>query len=307
VALLSIRAQTPTPTETASPTPSATETVSPTPTATPVTHLDVGDSWWLVVAVLAVVLLAGLVIIGGRRWLEGPPPSKPGDPVPREGSDRTLIRSWLAISLVGGLLLFVAVSFWLDDTTLRSTLVGGLVANAGAAVAFYFAAKSSDQARQDILNASLGTMLVPNLIGMDLAKAQGAIAKTSLLLDARPEKRAEGAQVVDQEPKANALARHGSPVVAHFAGPIPDLKGSKRADAETALKDVGLGLVAEPEDAAGDASVSDWTPKQADGVPVDRKVTVKFTTKAESEETTEPEDTTGGRRSGRGGRSDRGK
>ena len=43
--------------------------------------------------------------------------------------------------------------------------MGGLAANAGAAVAFYFASKSSDQARKDILTAAFGTTLVPDLVG----------------------------------------------------------------------------------------------------------------------------------------------
>jgi hypothetical protein len=42
------------------------------------------------------------------------------------------------------------------------------VASAGAAVAFYFATKASDQARSDILNASLGTTTVPDLRGMKI-------------------------------------------------------------------------------------------------------------------------------------------
>ena len=45
----------------------------------------------------------------------------------KDRPDSTLVRSWLAISLVGGLLIFAAVSFWLDDTTLRSTLIGGVI------------------------------------------------------------------------------------------------------------------------------------------------------------------------------------
>src|SRR3954454_15223203 len=46
--------------------------------------------------------------------------------------DCTLVRSWLAISLVGGRVIFTAVSFWIGDTTLRSALVGGRVRDTGA-------------------------------------------------------------------------------------------------------------------------------------------------------------------------------
>jgi hypothetical protein len=124
-------------------------------TITAVTHLSGSDkvvTLWLVVAL---VLLAGGVVIAGRRWLEGGADGGSRGTTTTAKSrhadvtshDTTLIRSWLAISLVGGLLIFVATSFCLDDTTLRSTVIGGVVANAGAAVAFYFASKASDQAR----------------------------------------------------------------------------------------------------------------------------------------------------------------
>lgn len=75
----------------------------------------------------------------------------------------TLIRSWIAIASVFGLLLFCAVAFAIDDQWLRSTLIGEVVASAGAAVAFYFSSKSSDQARSDILSAAFGTAEVPTL------------------------------------------------------------------------------------------------------------------------------------------------
>jgi len=96
------------------------------------------------------------------------------------------------------LLIFVALSFWLDDTTLRSTLIGGVVANAGAAVAFYFASKSSDQARRDILGASLPSIPVPDLAGKNLQKVRETLAATALRLEQRPPAPVEGAQVLTQ-------------------------------------------------------------------------------------------------------------
>jgi hypothetical protein len=118
-----------------------------------------GDMGWILALVISFIVLAGLVVIVGRHYLEGPPPRAGARSVANPqapGRESTLVRSWLAISLVGGLLIFVTLSFYIDGTTLRSTLVGGLVANAGAAVAFYFASKASDQARHDILSAFVG-------------------------------------------------------------------------------------------------------------------------------------------------------
>ena len=119
----------------------------------------------------------------------------------------------MAISLVGGLLIFAAASFWFDDTTLRSTLIGGVVANAGAAVAFYFASKASDQARRDILNAAHpATVVVPDLVGKDLQEAESAIAKFPLTLVALPPEPVAGAKVTSQQPLAETPAQAGSTV-----------------------------------------------------------------------------------------------
>jgi uncharacterized membrane protein len=95
---------------------------------------------WLVVAG---IILAGIVVFTGR-W------------VLKSGQDdqaATFIRSWIAISLVIGLLIFCGATLLSSNTSLQSTLFGGLVASTGAAVAFYFSAKGTEQARADILGA----------------------------------------------------------------------------------------------------------------------------------------------------------
>src|SRR5262245_19216938 len=106
-------------------------------TAAGPSHLTGTD--WIVALSLTVglIIAAGLVVVFGRSKRDG---------VDVKSPDRTIMRSWLAIALTGGLLLFTVVSFGIDDPSLRSALVGGVVASAGAAVAFYFASKSADQA-----------------------------------------------------------------------------------------------------------------------------------------------------------------
>jgi hypothetical protein len=180
------------------------------PTPVPELQLDGEQGMGTLIAVVAFVLLTGLIIMGGRQLLEGR--AKEGDRDPM--ADRTTIRAWLAVSLVGGLLIFSAASFWFDDTTLRSALIGGVVANAGAAVAFYFASKSSDQARKDILNAALPTVLVPNLDGMSLASVQAAIAKLPLTLVTVPPEPAADAKVKSQDPLAHTPTHAGATVTA---------------------------------------------------------------------------------------------
>ncbi len=92
----------------------------------------------LLALVIASSLLAGLVVIWGRKHT----------PNQQQSSDQAtpIIRSWIAISLVIGLLIFCAAAFMVSDTNLRSILLGGLVASVGSAVAFYFSSKSTDQA-----------------------------------------------------------------------------------------------------------------------------------------------------------------
>jgi len=215
-----------------------TTTFEPTTAAaSSVTHLS--SSQWIIALAMTVglVIAAGIVVAVARNRLEGgatrqsssDASNKLEGGTTRQSSlgksnkpDRTLIRSWLAISLAGGLLLFCAISFGIDDTTLRSTLIGGLVANAGAAVAFYFASKSSDQAREDILNASKPQASVPNLVGQDAAAANAAIAASPFLLTREPTSPAAGTVVISQTPAAHQQAPQGAEVTATFGNPPAD-------------------------------------------------------------------------------------
>lgn len=128
-----------TPTLTPSGTPSPTPSGTPTPIGTPTTNATL--ILWLVVAG---IIAAGIVIIIGRNLL------KSG----QDGPAASVIRSWIAISLVIGLLIFCAATLLGNNTSLQSTLFGGLIASTGAAIAFYFSSKGADQARADILNAA---------------------------------------------------------------------------------------------------------------------------------------------------------
>jgi hypothetical protein len=135
-------AATPAPSPTA---PVITSTVVPTPvptttvTGTPAGHADL--ILWLVVAG---VIAAGIVIVIGRKVLT----SDQNDPA------ASVIRSWIAVALIIGLLIFCAATLLGSNTSLQSTLFGGLIASTGAAIAFYFSSKAADQARADILNAA---------------------------------------------------------------------------------------------------------------------------------------------------------
>jgi hypothetical protein len=173
---------------------------------TPVTHLGSGAASLTLWLTVGFVLLGGVVAAFGRSLLEGSFRSRSGSAPGKGGArrtspDRTFMRSWLALALVGGLLIFAAVSFQLDDTALRSSLLGGVIASAGAATAFYFASKSSDQARQDILNASFPTVTTPSLIGKTRAEVNATLAGTPLYLDALPTTAPDTWTAVSQDPQ----------------------------------------------------------------------------------------------------------
>jgi hypothetical protein len=143
-----------------------------------------------------------------------------------------VVRSWLAVSLVAGLMLFCLLSLGLNDSTLRSTLFGGLIASTGAATAFYFASKNSDQARQDILDASFGTVAVPDLSEKTIDEARGMMGAVALELRT-PVGAAGEAQISTQDPLARAQVRRGS-IVAVTVKDVGHQESDVAADPATA-------------------------------------------------------------------------
>jgi hypothetical protein len=168
-------------------------------------------SWGQALAVLgivaATVVVIGIVVIIARS-------------VGGKDPEQSVVRSWLALTLVAGLVLFCAVTFAINDPNLRSTVFGGLTASVGAAVAFYFSSKGSDQARKDILDATFGTETVPDLSNMSEADATGALGKTSLKLEVSPDSsKADNAVVKSQQPPKDSIARKGSSAVVTLSQP----------------------------------------------------------------------------------------
>ncbi len=177
----------------------AVQTLAAAAAATPL-------SWRQTLAVLGIiaitVLLIGLLVIFARSRVESNDPTQ------------SVVRSWIALTLVAGLVLFCAVTFAINDPDLQNTIFGGLTASVGAAIAFYFSSKSSDQARQDILNATFGTETVPALKGLTEDEATGLLGKTSLKLEVSPgSSTAADVKVESQQPPQNSVVRKGSSVV----------------------------------------------------------------------------------------------
>jgi hypothetical protein len=127
------------------------------------------------------------------------------------------VRSWIAIALVLGLLVFCAAAFALgDESTLLSTLVGGVTASVGAAVAFYFSSDTSDRARQDILEATFKTEAVPNLMDLSREEAVSRLAQQSLKAELLGDVKDNDAKVDMQMPLTNSQIRPGSVVAVHL-------------------------------------------------------------------------------------------
>jgi Putative Ig domain len=126
------------PSVTAIPSPSVTPSASPSPSPSPSPSGTSGPGlpahqgelvlWLLVGGIVAV----GIIVFVGRKFLTSD----------QGGQGTSFIRSWIAISLVLGLLIFCAAALLGTDASLQSILFGGLVASTGSAIAFYFAAQA---------------------------------------------------------------------------------------------------------------------------------------------------------------------
>jgi len=121
-----------------------------------------------------------------------------------------IIRAMLALVLVGGLVILAGASFTMGDTQTRNLLIGGVVASASGAVAFYFASRSAQDARRDLLNAALGTETVPKLVDLTVSQAQAAMSSGSLVLKLPEPVPAAEAKVATQSIAAGTSVPRGS-------------------------------------------------------------------------------------------------
>lgn len=164
------------PTTGATPTTTASSTTTATPTSVPGSQIVPTLPADQIVGVLAItaaaILIAGGLIIFARYLLA------------KQAPGSGVVRSWMAMSLVVALVLFCAVAMGIGDGNLRSTLIGGLTASVGSAVTFYFSTKSSDQARQDVMQASGTLETVPDLTGKTEEEAAALLGRTQFKLQA---------------------------------------------------------------------------------------------------------------------------
>ena len=162
------------------------------------------NAGWLLGSLIALIAVAVLAAIVYNFMTRNQPAGQGGTGITRQ---------MLALVLVGGLVVLTGAAFTTSDTQSRNLLVGGLVASAASAVAFYFASKSADAARQDVLSA-IGmptTDTAPHLVGLTIADAQAVMSTTSLALET-PVGSQPNANVAAQTPAAGTPMRAGSKV-----------------------------------------------------------------------------------------------
>jgi PASTA domain len=144
---------------------------------------------WSILCLIAaggIIMLFGRVGLSRGYWFKNPERTPVGSGQNRSSKDdenTSVVRSWVAIVLVGGLLILAAASFGLADETLRSTIIGGVVSASSAAVAFYFAGKAANEARRDLINAQTDRRIeVPKLQGKTIEVARNEASARGLFL-----------------------------------------------------------------------------------------------------------------------------
>jgi hypothetical protein len=124
-----------------------------------------------------------------------------------------ITRSMLALVLICGLVILAGASFAAGvDAETRNLLLGGVVASSSAAGAFYFASRSADSARRDVLNAAFGTETVPTLEGRTVTEARAETSRTSLALKLPEPAPAPTDKVKTQSPAPGTSVQRGTAI-----------------------------------------------------------------------------------------------
>ena len=131
-----------------------------------------GGPGWLLGSLITLVGIAILTAVLYTFW-SNPKGSR---------SSVGIIRALLALVLVGALVILAGASFSSSNSDTSNLLIGGVVASASGAVAFYFATRGAQDAQKDVLSAALGMETVPVLTALTVTQAQTALSKTSLKL-----------------------------------------------------------------------------------------------------------------------------
>jgi len=230
------------------------------------------------ILVAALIIAVGIFLLISRWLLEGSAARKSQSNSPSD-SDRTLIRGWLSSILVSGMLLFAVSSLFMDDETLRSLLMGGIIASAGTATAFYFASKAAEQNQKNLLEAaftSVNTFALPDLAGKPVAQARTIAEALSLKLDTAPKGADDANTIVSTTPPKGAAVKPGDTVVAVIIT-VPDVSGSKVKDAQQQIENLQLKVERAPQTADDNDTVTSIDPAAGTPMTIGQTVTVHTT------------------------------
>ena len=130
--------------------PAASATPAPSPHATTApafsgSALPPGLESWILVAIIGVAMVLAMVAL----LLYGLMNKSAG-----KSEGNSVVRAWIAVSLVAAVLIITAATLGGNDTGLQNVLIGSMVAASGSAVAFYFATKSAESANAAVLKAA---------------------------------------------------------------------------------------------------------------------------------------------------------
>jgi hypothetical protein len=165
--------------------------------STPSTPMGNLPPWALTGAIILVVVVVGvLLVVNG--W--------PRAATASNSADRSVVRRWIAVSLVVGLLVLTAAEIAGNNATTTSALIGGLTASVGSAIAYYFSTKASEQAQDKLTTATgggaAGPIVVPDLMGKSVTDALLALGSLELRLVVDPAAITQGTlgNIVSQVP-----------------------------------------------------------------------------------------------------------
>lgn len=119
------------------------ETSTPVPAPGPAMSADIPP--WIPLAVLLLAMILAFIAL----LYYGALTSRK-----KKDADISVVRAWIAVTLIAGLLILTAVTLGGTDANLRNILVGGIVASASTAVAFYFATKANEASNAAVLKAA---------------------------------------------------------------------------------------------------------------------------------------------------------
>ncbi|GAA1932038.1 hypothetical protein GCM10009837_67190 [Streptomyces durmitorensis] len=179
-------------------------TPSPSDPGTPKNLNDNGTGGviWVLIFLLVFAVVAVLI----AKWYQMV--ARRDNPTVRRSIDGGIVRAAMALISISALVILTVLSLYtgaVGDNELKTALI----TITAAITAFYFSSKSSDSARQDIIQAIKDYPSAPDVTGITIAQARKVLDGMNLRLDF-PKEAADTAEIESQEPKPGNPVREGN-------------------------------------------------------------------------------------------------